>query len=271
MSSVDAQARSSFRRLDEVLLPGGQLSGSGSTFLIDNRSNAATRVVNEALKAGATAAFSASEKAIVLEGIGRQQLERLLDNYGAKARAVTSQPERAIPFSRPRVGLYRPWTASIDEGWTRWLLEDFGFDPISLYNGDLQAGWLRERLDVIVFADGRSRSFLTGNRSGTIPEEFPGGIGDFGLENLQEFVNLGGSLLAFNNASGFAIDTFQLPVKNVLAGLSNQEFFCSGSILKSTVVAADHPIANGLPAEPNLMFERGLLLSRKHLSKEPRS
>ena len=57
-----------FRRLDEVLLPGGQLSGSGSTFLIDNRSNAATRVVNEALKAGATAAFSASEKAIVLEG-----------------------------------------------------------------------------------------------------------------------------------------------------------------------------------------------------------
>ena len=257
LSSVDAQARSSFRRLDEVLLPGGQLSGSGSTFLIDNRSNAATRVVNEALKAGATAAFSASEKAIVLEGIGRQQLERLLDNYGAKARAVTSQPESAIPFSRPRVGLYRPWTASIDEGWTRWLLEDFGFDPISLYNGDLQAGRLRERLDVIVFADGRSRSFLTGNRSGTIPEEFAGGIGDFGLENLQEFVNLGGSLLAFNNASGFAIDTFQLPVKNVLAGLSNQEFFCSGSILKSTVVAADHPIANGLPAEPNLMFERG--------------
>ena len=257
LSSLDEQARSTLRRLDEVALPEGQLSGSGSTFLVDNRSNAATRVVNDALKSGAAAAFSAEEKAIVLDGIGRRQLERLLDNHGAKARAVTGQPEGAISFSRPRVGIYRPWTASIDEGWTRWLLEDFGFEPISLRNGDLQAGRLGQRLDVIVFADGRSSSFLTGNRSGTVPEEFAGGIGESGLDNLRKFVNQGGSLVAFNNATGFAIDTFQLPVKNVLAGLSNQEFFCAGSVLKSTVVASDHPIANGLPAEPNLMFERG--------------
>ena len=63
--------------------------------------------------------------------------------------------------------------------------------------------------------------------------------------------------MAFNNASNFAIETFQLPVQNVLSGLSNQEFFCSGSILKSTVAAADHPMTTGLPSEPNLMFQRG--------------
>ena len=54
---------------------------------------------------------------------------------------------------RPRIGLYKSWMADIDEGWTRWLLEQFGFAYTSLRNADIQAGNLRARFDSIVFAD----------------------------------------------------------------------------------------------------------------------
>ena len=56
-------------------------------------------------------------------------------------------------MKRPRIGLYKSWMADIDEGWTRWLFEQFGFAYTSLRNADIQAGNLRARFDSIVFAD----------------------------------------------------------------------------------------------------------------------
>ena len=29
----------------------------------------------------------------------------------------------------PRIGLYQSWSANMDEGWTRWVLEQHGFTP----------------------------------------------------------------------------------------------------------------------------------------------
>ena len=46
-------------------------------------------------------------------------------------------------LKRPRIGLYQPCTANMDEGWTRWLLEDFGFAYTTVRNEDIQAGGLR--------------------------------------------------------------------------------------------------------------------------------
>ena len=52
-----------------------------------------------------------------------------------------------------RIGLYRPWVAAIDEGWTRWILEQYKFPFTNLYNADMRAGHLREHYDVIVIPD----------------------------------------------------------------------------------------------------------------------
>ena len=67
---------------------------------------------------------------------------------------------------RPRIGLYKSFMADIDEGWTRWLLEQFGFAYSSLRNADIQAGSLRARFDSIVFADERPDAIENGHAPG---------------------------------------------------------------------------------------------------------
>src|SRR5262249_8492003 len=78
-----------------------------------------------------------------------------------------------------------------------------------------------------------------------------------GIEALREFVRGGGTLIAFNNASEMVIDAFSLPVTNILSGLKNDQFFCSGSLLRVELRDQSHPGVWGMPHEPIVMFERG--------------
>jgi hypothetical protein len=39
-------------------------------------------------------------------------------------------------MARPRIALYKSYVPAIDEGWTRWLLEDFGFAYQNVLNPD---------------------------------------------------------------------------------------------------------------------------------------
>ena len=57
---------------------------------------------------------------------------------------------------------------------------------------------------------------------------------------LDAFVNDGGNVLAFNTASTAMIDGLKLPVKNVLAGVRNTDFYAPGSIL-GVEIKRDHP------------------------------
>ena len=77
------------------------------------------------------------------------------------------------------------------------------------------------------------------------------------MQNLLDFVNDGGTLVAFNNASMFAINQFKLPVTNALAGLSAAQFFCSGALLKVHVEDTKNPLTAGLLPDTTVMFERG--------------
>jgi hypothetical protein len=156
---------------------------------------------------------------------------------------------------RPRVGLFRPWRASIDEGWTRWLLEMFDFNFESLYNADVVAGELRERVDVVIIPDMGSRLILEGSPQGTVPPRYAGGIGAVGVRALDAFVRAGGTLVCLNGSSAFAIEELNLSVKDVVADLDNEEFFSGGSVLE---ILADpsHPVMTGMPERSRIMFSR---------------
>jgi hypothetical protein len=177
--------------------------------------------------------------------------------------AIAKPPQDAVSTKKPRVGLYRSWVPSIDEGWTRWILEDYGFAPVTLRNGDIQAGHLRERLDAIVIPDSMPRSIVDGYAPGSIPGEYAGGVGAAGVDALRAFVNGGGTLIAFNNASRMAIDELHLPVANILSGLSNDQFYCSGSLLRVELGDPAHPALWGMPREPIVMFEGGPAFEQK--------
>ena len=170
----------------------------------------------------------------------------------------------------PRVGLYKSYVASMDEGWTRWIFEQWGIDYTSLENKDVKAGGLREKYDVIVLPQQATRPMLTGFAPGTMPDEYVGGLAGEGVEALKAFVEAGGTLVALDSASMMPIEEFKLPVTNVLAGLGggrggggqggalgpdSAAFYAPGSIVTANVDLTS-PIAYGEDARESIWFEQ---------------
>jgi hypothetical protein len=151
-------------------------------------------------------------------------------------------------LARPRIGLYKGFVPSMDEGWTRWVLEQFGFAYTSLGNREIQQGDLRRSFDVIVFADQRAASIDEGHRTGSMPPAYCGGLGEKGALALKDFLTAGGTLILFNNAAEYASKHLGVTVKNALGESAKGEFYCPGSLLR-VKLKPGHPLALGLPAE----------------------
>jgi hypothetical protein len=183
-------------------------------------------------------------------------------------RALDDAVPAAAAVRAPRVGLYKSYVASMDEGWTRWILEQWGIDYSSLENKDVKAGGLHEKYDVIVLPQQGTEQMLNGFAPGTMPAEYVGGLAGEGVAALKAFVNAGGTLVALDSASMFPIQEFKLPVTNVLQGLSggrgggggslgpsSAAFYAPGSIVKADVDVAS-PIAYGARPEEAIWFEQ---------------
>ncbi len=159
---------------------------------------------------------------------------------------------------RLRVGMYqRYWGGNMDEGWSRLVLENFGFRYVTLMDDDFKEGNLEEKVDVIILPSDRPELILgpEGDQPrlgrfdiSAIPPEYRSGIGKQGAEAIDEFVRSGGRLVAFDGACKFAIDTCNLKLTNVVEGLTFEDYYCHGSTLR---VKADteHPVAYGMPGE----------------------
>ncbi len=246
--------------------PATQVEGAGGTFIVSHQANASFRLINDVLASGGAVAFAQDEAktpegmergAIVVSGVSRGAMDDLAKKYGVSVLAAEKAPEHTIAIHKARVGLYRPWDPSIDEGWTRWILEQYGFAPISLYNADMRAGDLRDRVDVIILPDMSSHQMMDGFGPGIVPGEYAGGLGEEGLNSLRDFVRQGGTLVAFNESANSLIPLLSLPVTNVLEGAKPDKFFCSGALLRVELESTDRPVTYGLPGEPVVMFERG--------------
>ncbi len=145
----------------------------------------------------------------------------------------------------PRVGLYKSYDAAMDEGWTRWVFDNWKVPYTSLVDSIVRAGKLREQFDVIVLPDQHPREILEG-----LPRRYPapyaGGVGPDGSEALRQFVVDGGTLVALNEASRFAIQALLLPVRNVLEAVPDEDFYAPGSIFRLELDTA-HAVARGMP------------------------
>ena len=136
----------------------------------------------------------------------------------------------------PRRAIYKSHSPSMDEGWTRWVLEN---QARCLFHAPLRDAELRQGklggFDAIIIPDQAPGTILNGLRSGVMPPELTGGIGEDGVKQLRKFVENGGTLVLLNRASEFAIEQFKLPVRNVVAGLPRSQFYVPGSILRIEV------------------------------------
>ena len=257
LTALTADQRGGLHQIQKMTLPPATVQGSGQVFSFSHQQNAVFQVANEALAAGGQAGFAASDGALLISGLDKNRVSAIAKNHGVNALAMEKAPDGDVATKKPRVGLYRPWVASIDEGWTRWILENYGFAPITLRNADILAGHLREMYDTVVIPDMNARAMRDGFAPGSIPGEFAGGLGDVGFEALREFVTAGGTLVALNNASSSIIEALGLPVTNILAGVKTEDFFCSGSLLRIELKDGPHPALWGMAKSPAVFFERG--------------
>jgi hypothetical protein len=235
--------------LKPVPVKNGSIVGYTAPF--SHAENASLHAVNEILAAKGSVSFAGEE--ISATGIDKGKLGSILAANHLKASPGKGEGK---PVKAARIGLYRSWTANMDEGWTRWILEQYQFPFTSLYNANIMAGRLHEKYDVVVLPDAQTRQIMEGQRPGSTPQRYAGGIGDEGVDALKDFVNDGGTLVAFNNASMFAVDQFNLPVTNALTGVSGTDFFCSGCLLSIHVEDQKNALAAGLLPDPIIMFER---------------
>ena len=234
--------------------PAGQMTGSGPALLIDAAQNNAFRALNRAWEEGASVSFVAGAPG----GSGRFAITGLADAE-ALVRDLALRAERGNArgkrLARPRIGLYRPWKPSMDEGWTRWLLERYEFRFANVYNAEMVAGDLRSRFDVLLIVDVSAKDILEGHAKGKVPPRYAGGLGREGGRALDVFVRAGGTLVTLNRSSRFAIDELHLPVEDVVAGLERREFFVGGSIVEM-IVDPSHPVMTGMPQRAKIFVAR---------------
>jgi hypothetical protein len=265
---ISAPQRARLRKIERFTFPVGNVAGSGPFYVLNHQANASFKAINQILDSGGRVGFNSVKSSTlegdeadiggaVVSGIDRDRLAKIARENSVAVKSLNAAPTGLLMARKPRVGLYRAWVPVIDEGWTRWVLENFDFAPVTLRNGDIQAGRLRDRFDAIMLPDSDNEQIMNGFAPGTISGEYVGGLGNSGAAALREFVQAGGTLIAFNNASLFAIDQFGLPVTNVLAGLKEDQFYCSGSLLQVELKDMRDPAVWGLPREPIVMFELG--------------
>lgn len=192
----------------------------------------------------------------LLFGVDVAEMRGVVPAVGAPIAGVKESAYTAagLTGSRRRIGLYRSYNASMDEGWTRYAFDTYHVPYTSIVDRDVRGGKLADRFDVIVIPD-QSPNAIARGLGGNYPDSLRGGLGEEGARALADFVQSGGTLVTFNNASDYAIDALKLPVRNVLAGVRSTDFYAPGSIL-SVEIRRDNRIARGFTAPvPAIWFE----------------
>lgn len=163
-----------------------------------------------------------------------------------------------VEQGRPRTGVYASWQASIDEGWTRWILEQYGFRFTTLHDNDVKQGDLIDQFETIVLPQQSEKDILEGipeknKYKEKYPPEYTGGLGPVGVHSIREFVEDGGTLVALDSACEFAVNQLHLPVRNVVAGLDKDDFYCPGSLLR-IIMDGGHPLGFGMRRDEVAVF-----------------
>ena len=228
----------------------GRVTGNGPRYTFDYRGPDAAKAMNRLMKDGAKLAIDGPASRVLVLSAPKASLDKVAAELGIQFTTVTTAPPSpAMGVKAPRIGMYSPYNGgNMDEGWTRWVLEQYDFNLTTVHNADVRAGKLRARFDAIILPDQNPRAILDGSSAPNVRPEYRGGIGDEGVAALKEFVAQGGTLVTLGAASDLAIERFGVPLKNLKSGLTRDQHFAPGTILKIEVDTA-HPLGLGMPSQ----------------------
>jgi zinc carboxypeptidase len=257
----------------------GARSSPATYTLLDGRDIDDYRRLWRALEAGAPVATTTSAVVLPDHGTfaaGTYVLDPAAARVGLRcdpppSRIVTRERPRATrPLGRgPRIALYKPWTANMDEGWTRWLFDQFDVPYVTLTDSLVRAGKLRDQFDVVLVSDMSLREARDGMSASAVPPQYAGGLGVQGIAEVKRFVEAGGTLVLLDHASeigteiGVPVTRITVPTRSESqserAGAGSPEhreqdaLYAPGSILR-VLVDRTQPIAFGMPDTAAVYF-----------------
>ncbi len=211
----------------------------------------------------------------LVTGGGEADLRAIARTTGVDFNAVSAMPSAGThELKKLRIALFQRYGGgNVDEGWTRWLLEQYGYNSTPLFDPEIKKGDLNAKYDVIVIPDD-STATLTGEaaaggagrrgggggefggRNEDTPPEYRTGFGEVGVTALKNFVQNGGTIVTLGTASNFAMDKLGVHARNILADATTKQFWCPGSTLKVNVDSSS-PLAYGMPRESLALYLSG--------------
>jgi hypothetical protein len=247
-------------------------------FSLSARDNASYRVVNELLVRGATvkrvvrAQSNLRAGDFLIEHGDQNAAAESLRAAGARGVPLECDEcwEQGEPHSAVRIGLYSPWGGSMDEGWTRLLLDRYGFAHERLRPEDFRdkrkgdGAKLAERLPVLIFPSVSAKELREGEQGEEAslheprwPDRYQGGLSGAEVQDrLLEYLRAGGRIVALDASTDWLIDELRLPVRVELQDLDRTKFYAPGTLVRAQL-DLEHRLTWGSPGELAVYFAAG--------------
>ena len=268
VDSVDELGEVALEKVTEPIQVAGKVTSGPAGYSMDGRLNDSFKALNLLYDKGVAVrrvdkASAGLHPGDFLVAAGSPSvLEPIAKQTGVDFRPVNAAVSAGVhDLKRQRIGMYQRYGGgNMDEGWTRFVLEEFGFPYTSVFDPEIKAGNLRNKYDVFIFpsdatatitgiAGQGGRGGRGGGRAESTPPEYRTGLGTEGMAAIRDFVQKGGTLVMFDVASNLPADTLGVGVRNVItASIPTKNFFCPGSTLWMNFDNTD-PIAYGMPSK----------------------
>ncbi len=247
-------------KVEYVVFPEVEIVGSGDYYFISPNSNETYKLINKLIEYGIEVERIVDKKSKYLgwfvfrsSFLNEDKLKKMA--YGKTLKIYKSNllNTKTIKLKKEKLCIYQPYIPSMDEGWTRWILDYYGFKYKILHNEDFKKKKLL--CDTLIISSIKRETIVNGVSRWYkgLPPNYKGGIGKRGISLLKDFLKTGGKLILLGRSSEVAIKDLGLPLKETLSGSNKDSFYCPGSILK-IFLKKDDPIAWGMEGESILYF-----------------
>lgn len=183
-------------------------------------------------------------------------LEECAHDHGVRVGPVSGDLDGAPVWklNRSRVAMYVSYLATADEGWTRFIFDDYGIPYASVHDADVCQGGhaLRSTYDCLIIPGQGAEQIARGIPEGRLFPQYTGGLGEQGRAAVRDFVEAGGTLITLGPSCEWATVHLGLRLRNVTAGLKSQDYYLPGSLMR-VLLDPSHPVAYGMPRETCLL------------------